>query len=205
MIDRNQCQILGTPTIELSDDDVLTAMKSIQGYIDITPADFKEIYQLAFRQAFDRLGQSITAQEIMTTSVISVNAETDLIDTAQSMADNAISGLPVIDSKGIVIGVISEKDFFQDMGAHEKSSFMHIVAECLSNKGCLAVSVREKLAKDIMTSPAITAELNTSISKLSNILTDNHINRVPIVNSEGKLQGIVTRGDLVDSFCAKVL
>jgi CBS domain-containing protein len=79
------------------------------------------------------------------------------------------------------------------------------VAECLSNKGCLAVSIREKLAKDIMTSPAITAELNTSISTLSNILTGSHINRVPIVSSEGKLHGIVTRGDLVDSFCAKVL
>jgi CBS domain-containing protein len=205
MTDRNQCQILGTPTVELSDDDVLTAMKSIQGYIDITPADFKEIYQLAFRHAFDRLGQSVKAQDIMTTSVISVNADTDLIETAQRMADNAISGLPVIDGKGIVIGVISEKDFFQDMGANENSSFMQIVAECLSNKGCLAVSIREKLAKDIMTSPAITAELNTSISTLSNILTGSHINRVPIVSSEGKLHGIVTRGDLVDSFCAKVL
>lgn len=65
--------------------------------------------------------------------------------------------------------------------------------------------IREKLAADIMTSPAITARLRTTISELSSILTDNHINRVPIVNDEGKLRGIISRGDLVDSFCAKVL
>jgi CBS-domain-containing membrane protein len=197
--------MFGPLSIGLSDEDVLSAMKSIPGYLDITPADFKEIYAFAYRHALERLGQSVTAKDIMTKTVISVNSDTSLIETARRMAENAISGLPVINEKQVVIGVISEKDFFQKMGAKDSVSFMGVVVECLSNKGCLAMPIREKLAADIMTSPAIIAHLHTSISELSSILTDNHINRVPVVNDEGKLLGIVSRGDLVDSFCAKVL
>jgi len=205
MTNDDQCRIFGALSIGLSDEDVLAAMKSIQGYLDITPADFKEIYGFAYRHALERLGQSVTAKDIMTTTVISVNSDTSLLETAKRMAENAISGLPVINKRQIVIGVISEKDFFQKMGAKNTVSFMGVVVECLSNKGCLAMPIREKMAEDIMTSPAITAQQHTTISELSSILTDNQINRVPVVNDEGKLLGIVSRGDLVDSFCAKVL
>lgn len=205
MTNDDQCRIFGALSIGLSDEDVLAAMKSIPGYLDITPADFKEIYAFAYRHALERLGQSVTAKDIMTNATVSVNSDTSLIETAKLMAENSISGLPVINENQIVIGVISEKDFFQKMGKKNTVSFMGVVVECLSNKGCLAMPIREKLAADIMTSPAITARLRTTISELSSILTDNHINRVPIVNDEGKLRGIISRGDLVDSFCAKVL
>ncbi|MDA3896488.1 MAG: hypothetical protein PF482_10110 [Desulfobacteraceae bacterium] len=50
-------------------------MKKISGYVDITPAGFKEIYGLAYHHALDRLGQSVTAENIMTNAVISVNPE----------------------------------------------------------------------------------------------------------------------------------
>jgi len=205
MANDDQCKILGTLSIDLSDDDVLAAMKKISGYVDITPADFKEIYGLAYRHALERLGQSVTAENIMTKAVISVNPDAALTDTVKSMADNSISGLPVIDTTQIVIGVVSEKDFFRKMGAESKGSFMGVVTECLSNKGCLALPIREKTAGDIMTTPAITARLSSTVSELSGILTDNQINRIPIVNNEGKLLGIVSRGDIVNSFCTKVL
>jgi len=205
MANNKQCQIFEGSSIELSDDDVLAAMKSIPGYIDITTADFKEIYGFAYRHAFERLGRSVTATNIMTTAVISVLPETDLIETAKLMAEHAISGLPVVDSRQKVIGVISEKDFFRKMGAKDSASFMGVVAECLANKGCLAIPMRGKSARDIMTAPAITADLRTTISELSRMMKDNYINRIPIIDDEGKLAGIVSRGDLVDSFCAEVL
>jgi len=205
MAKTDQCQLFGAGSMELSDDDVLAAMKSIPGYIDITTADFKEIYQFAYRHAFERLGRSIVAADIMTTEVISVFPETSLIETTKHMADNSISGLPVIDNRQNVIGVISEKDFFRKMGAKGEASFMSVVAECLSNKGCLAMPMREKSAGDIMTTPAITAVLGATISDLSRTLRNNHINRIPIVDSDAKIIGIVSRGDLVDSFCANIL
>jgi CBS-domain-containing membrane protein len=205
MATKNSCQNLGPLSIELSDDDVLSAMKSIPGYLDITTADFREIYQLAYRHAHDRLGRSVTAADIMTEIVISVSPETDLLTTARYMADHAISGLPVVDNQRIVVGVISEKDFLRKMGASDVSSFMGVVATCLSNKGCLALPMRNQAAGDIMTAPAITAAPDTPVAKLSKLLKEHQINRIPIVDGENKIRGIVSRGDLVDSFCANVL
>ena len=53
------CGIFGTLAIDLSEADILSAMKSLRGYIDITPSDFREIYGIAFRHAVDRMAQFV--------------------------------------------------------------------------------------------------------------------------------------------------
>jgi CBS domain-containing membrane protein len=55
-----------------------------------------------------------------------------------------------------------------------------------------------------MTTPAITAQSHLNISDLSRILKDNKINRLPIVADHDRLIGIVSRGDIVNSFCARI-
>src|SRR5208283_2996680 len=52
--------------IEISDDDIFEAMKDMQGYLDITPGDLKEIYKFAYRHAYDRIIKSVMARDIMT-------------------------------------------------------------------------------------------------------------------------------------------
>ncbi len=55
--------------VDISDEDIMKAMKSMQGYIDITPADFREVYRIAYALAKDRLMQALKAADIMTTPV----------------------------------------------------------------------------------------------------------------------------------------
>jgi len=179
-------------------------MKSIHGFIDITPADFNEIYGLAYRHAVDRLSQVVKAEDIMTSEVISVLPDTSLINTARQMAAANISGVPVISEDQTVLGIISEKDFLFKMGADDTGSFMSVIAECLSNRGCVAKPIQGKIAKDIMSTPVITASADTPISELSKILAENQINRIPVGTGDGKLIGIVSRGDIVDSYCARI-
>jgi len=200
----NQCGIFGSLSIDLSEDDILAAMKSIHGFIDITPADFNEIYGLAYRHAVDRLSQVVKAEDIMTSEVISVLPDTSLINTARQMAAANISGVPVISEDQTVLGIISEKDFLFKMGADDTGSFMSVIAECLSNRGCVAKPIQGKIAKDIMSTPVITASADTPISELSKILAENQINRIPVTTGDGKLIGIVSRGDIVDSYCARI-
>ena len=50
----------------MSDEDILDAMKSIPGYLDITPGDFKEIFRYAYRQAIERIAKSHVAKDVMT-------------------------------------------------------------------------------------------------------------------------------------------
>ncbi len=183
--------------IEISDDDIYEAMKAIPGYIDITPEDFKEVYKLAYRQALERIVLSIRAADIMTREVLSVKRDTPLQEVAETMARGGIAGVPVVEEDGSVVGVISEKDLLRRMGAGEANNFMAVVAECLKGEGCVAVSIRAKVAKDIMTSPAITVKEDTTVIEIADTFTKKGINRVPVVDSEGHLIGIVSRADIV--------
>ena len=187
--------------VDISDADVMAAMKAMQGYIDITPADFREIYRVAYALARERMMSSLKAADIMTSPVHGVTVDSDLIAAASLLADKGISGAPVTDAKGCIVGIISEKDFLRQMGASKSGSFMQVVAHCLKNKGCVATPMINRKTHDIMTAPPITAAVDISIGAISELLMEKNINRLPIVDAYGKLVGIVTRSDLVNAFC----
>lgn len=190
------------PDIALSDDDVYDAMKAVSGYLDITPADFREVYRLAFRHACRRIASSVTARQIMTTPVIAVHADSPLTEVAARMAEHRISGLPVLSAGGAVVGIISEKDFLSRLGSGTARTFMAIVSECLSGTGCIAVAIRAQKARDIMTSPAITVSEQATLAEITELFLRKGINRVPVLDTAEKLSGIVSRGDLISSMTA---
>lgn len=188
------------PEIPLSDTDVYEAMKSIPGYLDITPADFREVYRAAFRHACRRITASVVAKDIMTVPVHTVQADAPLSEVASLMARTRISGLPVLAEDRSVLGIISEKDFLSRLGSGHALTFMAIVSECLRGTGCMAVSIREKTARDIMTSPAIAVPEGATLAEITDLFQRKAINRVPVLDASGKLSGIVSRGDLIGFF-----
>lgn len=185
--------------VAISDDDVYEAMKDIQGYLDITPGDFKEVYLKAYQHALQRLTRSVKVSEVMTREVATVSAETPLKTVAEIMSRRRVSGLPVIDLQGKVMGIISDKDFLSHMGDGTARTFMDVVSECLKGGGCVAAPVRAKHAGDIMNSPAITVGQDTSVMDAARTLVEKGINRLPVVDEKGRLVGIVSRADVVRS------
>jgi CBS domain-containing protein len=113
------------------------------------------------------------------------------------MGGRGISGVPVTDAAGKVVGVISEKDFLAQMGVTRHQNFMTLVASCLRGKGCIALPIKKQQAGDIMSSPAVTVGLEASVKEIAALFTERGINRVPVTDPEGRLLGIVSRGDLV--------
>jgi len=195
-------QYMDLAPMDLSEEDVLKAMKDIPGYLDITPGDFKEIYSFAYRHAVERQIHSTRAQDVMTEEVVFVNRTTPLKDVAEILNRHDISGVPVVDDENKVVGVISEKDFLFNMGAKETRTFMGVVAHCLKNKGCVAISMQKQKAQDIMSSPAVTVSENTLVSEIAGIFTEKKINRTPVTDRNDILIGIVTRTDIVKSYCS---
>jgi len=185
------------PGPELLDEDIYEAMKQIQGYLDITPGDFKEVYNLAYRHALERLSREVTAGEIMTREVSSVHLDTPLVEVAETMGRRGISGVPVVDDDGRVVGVISEKDFLAHLGVKEPKNFLTLVAGCLKTRGCVALPIEKQNAADIMSSPAITLSPETPLKEIASRFTARNINRAPVTDREGRLLGIVSRGDIV--------
>lgn len=185
------------PLVDISDEDIYEAMKEIPGYLDITTGDFKEVYQLAYRYAVRRLTTSVKARDVMTKDVIFIKRYAPIEEAADILARNSIAGAPVIEDDGSVVGVISEKDFLSRMGAKDPRTFMGVIAQCLKGKGCVAVSIRAQKAEDIMSRPPVTVRADTSVHEIARIFTERKINRVPVIDSAGKLTGIVARTDIL--------
>jgi len=186
-----------TPGIEIKEADILEAMRAIPGYLDITPGDFKEVYRLAFQHALERLSREITAAEIMTTDVVTVAPDTPVAEVAAAMGRRGVSGVPVVDAGQKVVGVISEKDFLTRMGVKEPMNFMTLVANCLMTKGCVALPIKATLATDIMNTPAVTVPPDTPVKDIAALLTQSGINRVAVTGPDGRLLGLVSRGDII--------
>lgn len=184
--------------IEISDDDIYEAMKDIQGYLDITPADVRELYVLAYHHAYERIACSVRAGDIMTTQVVSVKKATPLKDVASTMAKYGVSGVPVVEEDGTIAGVISEKDFFSRMGGEGTKSFMSLLAACMEGKsGCPADPIKAETAENIMTSPPLTVEVHASLRDITNIFSEKNINRVAVVDKTNRLIGIVSRTNVI--------
>lgn len=182
---------------ELTEQDIVQAMQAMEGYIDITPADFREIYQRAYCHAWERLNQSLRAHQIMTRTVVSVHPGTPLSDVARLMATHHISGVPVVDQQERLVGIVSEKDFLRRMDATEHNSFMAVVADYLTTKGCITLDIKNQPAKAIMTSPAISIDAQTLTHEIALLMTRHGISRLPVVDADNKLVGILSRTDLV--------
>ena len=74
---------------------------------------------------------------------------------------------------------------------------MSLVASCLKSKGCVALPIKKQTAGDIMSAPAVTVGPDTTVKEIAALFTGKGINRVPVTTADGRLLGIVTRGDLV--------
>lgn len=187
----------GPPRPLLNDEDIYEAMKKFPAYLDITPGDFKEVYRLAFEHALARLTAAVAARDIMAREVVAVRPEAPLAEVAETMGRAGVSGVPVVDAAGKVLGVVSEKDFLVGMGVKDAKNFMSVVAECLKVKKCVALPMRSQTAQDLMSAPAVTVSEDTPLAAVSQILMDKGINRAPVVNRDGVLVGLVSRADIV--------
>lgn len=186
----------------ITDDDIVAAMKQIPGYLDITSSDFLAVYRVAYDQALHRLKHAVTAGQIMTRDVVCAHATDPVTDVVKLLADHDISGLPVIQKDRTVAGVISEKDFLSRMGKSEKPlSFMQVILQCLEHTGCLAADIQGLAAADIMSSPVVTLKASTPLFEIAETMDQRNINRIPVVDDNGRLAGIVARSDLIQTIC----
>ncbi len=179
----------------LTDEDVIAAMKQISGYLDITPQDFKELYVVAYEHAIKRL-LSTPVREIMTSPAFFVHDDLPVLEVARYMAQTKVSGIPVLNKNKDIVGVISEKDFMHGMSQGEQS-FMGVVAACMVNKGCPAVTIKGYVAGEIMSSPAITVEQEDPVYDIYELMQKKNINRIPVTD-KNHLVGIVSRDDTVN-------
>lgn len=180
---------------EFTDADLREALKEMGSYVDVTEEDLKKIYGLAIKHARQRLTMAVSVAEAMTRDVIAVGENDEIAEAVRLLSENRISGLPVIDKSGLVIGVVSEADILSAAGMESGFAFKDIIRRLLGEP--LAGHRTGDTVGAIMSRPPITIAAGADIGDAAKILSAKRIKRLPVVADDGKLIGIISRADIV--------
>ena len=144
---------------------------------------------------------SIRAADIMTPHIITAAPDETVATIARRLTLNHISGVPVCDEEGKLLGILSENDLlgpFMSEFEARRSWWLHLLAEGTELAPSFLDYIRQdrRRAKDLMTKPVITVSEQTSAREIGDLMLKQRIKRVPVLR-DGKLVGIVTRADLM--------
>jgi CBS-domain-containing membrane protein len=143
---------------------------------------------------------AVTAAELMSRDVAVVHPDTSLLQAVRLLAHRRISGVPVVDHTGALVGMLSEGDLVRwHQGFTEKQArWFDLLADGYDLAPDFLETIRSEQhkVKSVMSTSVKTVTEDTPAREVASILYDNAIKRVPVMR-DGKMVGIVARSDLV--------
>ncbi|MBF2065716.1 MAG: CBS domain-containing protein [Calothrix sp. C42_A2020_038] len=145
---------------------------------------------------------SKTVADVMSRNPIVVRRETPLAEAIQILAERRISGLPVVDDNDKLIGIISETDLmWQETGVTPPAYIMFLDSVIyLQNPATYERDLHKALGQtvgDVMSKDPITISPDKSLRDAAKLMHDKNVHRLPILDGEGQVIGILTRGDII--------
>lgn len=138
-------------------------------------------------------------KDVMTTVVVRISPDNSVRQAARLMFDNHVSGVPVVDDEGNLLGIISEGDLIRRTelysGANTSQSGTELAAD---DRAAAYVKRCSWRVGDAMTAGPVTIDEDASVSRAAKMMQDRGIKRIPVVRS-GELVGIVSRRDLLQA------
>jgi CBS-domain-containing membrane protein len=136
-----------------------------------------------------------TVKDVMTRDVVSVAETTQYKDIVQILAERTVSAVPVVDDAGKVIGIVSEADLLHKMQYSGLEPHVHLLER--KQRRVARAKADSEEARDLMTSPALTVDSDTPLPSVAKTMDDERVKRLPVVDEQGRLVGIVSRRDLL--------
>jgi CBS domain-containing protein len=141
------------------------------------------------------------ARDVMTKAVVTVKPETPIGKIAALLLEKRISGVPVVDETGAVVGMVTEGDLLKSNAPDREKRrewWLTLLAEGegLAKAFLSTISNNQRTAREIMSAPVVTVSDDTDIAEIGKLFATLQIKRVPVIR-EGRLKGIVSRADLI--------
>ena len=147
--------------------------------------------------------KNIFAKDIMTKEAVTVTKDMVVKDLADLLAEKNIGGAPVVDGSGRVVGIVSESDLVVRDARIHYPTYIHLLDGFIYWPSSVA-KFNEEFKKalgstvgDIMSEDVATAGPDATLEDLATLVVDSDVDRLPIVDADGKLIGIVTKHDIV--------
>ncbi|MEV6025772.1 CBS domain-containing protein [Streptomyces sp. NPDC052036] len=141
-------------------------------------------------------GSPHRVEDVMTRAVVAVGRDAPVKDIIGLMDRWKVSALPVLEGEGRVVGVVSEADLLPKEAVRESDPDRYAEACRLPE----AAGAEAMTAGELMSSPAITVHPGSSLAQAARIMARRRVKRLPVVNDEGMLEGVVSRADLLKVF-----
>jgi CBS-domain-containing membrane protein len=180
---------------EITREDLRKARAEIETYIDVTEEDLMKIYSLATGYARERRSQEVPVAEVMTRDVVAVKTDADIHEAARLLSEQGVGALPVVDEENHVTGVLTDSDLLFMLGVKRKHGFKDLMKHILGEP-CLKHQKEGKVS-DFMTSPAVVVTPDQDIREAARLLEQKRIKRLPVVDEQNRLVGIITRADVL--------
>lgn len=148
-------------------------------------------------------------QDAMEKEVIKFQIDDRIVDVAGSLRENKISGAPVVNKEDKLVGIISEGDIMRLIEVH--SPHINLILPAPLDLIELPVRMKyemDEIAEDmnkaaslligeIMTKKVVTIKPDADISDAAQLMDTHDVKRLPVIDSDGKMVGIITRGDII--------
>lgn len=143
----------------------------------------------------------MNVEDIMTREVVSVRSDMRVGQVARVFREHQLSGLPVVDQDGELVGIITELDMVKRHARPELPAFLPLLGAYLPLR---TKEYRESLrritgvvAGDIMTTPVNTISPDASVEDAATVMVSNRSNPLPVVDESGRMIGIISRTDIL--------
>ncbi len=143
----------------------------------------------------------LTAKDLMSTEVVTVTPDTKVRELAKILSENRISGAPVVDDQGKVIGVVTESDLiFQNKKVHIPTAIAILDAFFFLESPEKMEKEMKKMAgvkvSDIFASEVITVQQDTRLDEVATLMAEKQIHTLPVLDNS-KLVGVIGKYDLI--------
>ena len=143
-----------------------------------------------------------TVSDVMSQNPITAKPEMPLKEAIKILAQQRISGLPVVNEKGKLVGIVSETDLmWQESGATPPPYIMLLDSVIfLENPARYEKEIHKALGEtvgDVMTKNPLTTTPDQPLSAAAKLMHERNIHRLPVLDNNGEVIGILTRGDII--------
>ncbi|MFF4632634.1 CBS domain-containing protein [Streptomyces griseorubiginosus] len=141
-------------------------------------------------------GTPHTVADVMTRTVVAVVGDTVFKDIVKAMGRWRVSALPVVDGGHRALGVVSEADLLPKEEFHDGDPDRYARLRRLSD----LAKAGARTAEELMTAPAVTVRADETLARAARIMARGKVKRLPVVDADGVVEGIVSRSDLLKVF-----
>ncbi len=135
--------------------------------------------------------------EVMTREVISLTPDMTVAQAWERMLEHLTKAMPVIDKSQRVLGMLTDEDLIRRAGLVTHISVATRLDETTLNEQLTALRTSSLRVEDVMTKPAFTAHVGESLGAAAARMAKHEIKRLPVVDDDGKMVGVVSRVDIL--------